>query len=517
LPFGHPDVKKGNSYTIKLKELGFFKELKTNTIVNSLSAEQIEDTSEDLHNAIYESQKYFDAPYIARIKHLGLGTSRVLKDEFKWRLENAVEAQFKKWDERWENMSHKKKSQADKEASLKTAEDQTRNAQEKQKEIDDLLIYVLNIDDTVNWDALKDTKEFKVPNPKYILERRLSIIAPPTPPTFRESPKEPDFGLYKPQLSLFDKIFKSLKEKRIKQAETLYQGAMASWKKLVDETNSLNSNLKEQHEQKLKEFEDQRQTVNKRFDELENDWEEKKETFYSNQKKHNEIIDKLKDGYFHRSVDAVIQYCEMVLNNSQYPETFPKDFDLDYNSDSKLLIVEYFLPAPDDLPTVTDVKYIAKKKEMKESFLSETQLSKIYDAAIYKIILRTLHELFEADKAEALEEIIFNGWVNAVNKATGKKASNCIVTIKARKAEFNEIELSNVEPKTCFKNLKGIGSSKLSSITAVQPIAQINRNNKGFIPSHEGANQLREVEKVSLFPSKEEIEKKASENQKNGE
>jgi restriction system protein len=174
---------------------------------------------------------------------------------------------------------------------------------------------------------------------------------------------------------------------------------------------------------------------------------------------------------------------------------FPKDFDLDYNSDSKLLIVEYILPAPDDLPTLTDVKYIAAKKELKESFLSETQLSKIYDSAIYKITLRTLHELFEADKAEALGVIIFNGWVNAINKATGKKVSNCIVTIEARKAEFNEIELSNVDAKTCFKNLKGIGSSKLSSITAVQPIAQINKNNKRFIPSHEVANQLNEVEK----------------------
>jgi restriction system protein len=82
-----------------------------------------------------------------------------------------------------------------------------------------------------------------------------------------------------------------------------------------------------------------------------------------------------------------------------------------------------------------------------------------------------------------------------MNKATGKKVSNCIVTIQARKAEFNEIELSNVDPKTCFKTFKGIGSSKLTSITAVKPIAQINKNDKRFISSREGANQLSEVEK----------------------
>jgi len=258
---------------------------------------------------------------------------------------------------------------------------------------------------------------------------------------------------------------------------------MTAWKKSVDEINSLNSHLKEQYEQKLKEFEEQKQTVNKRFDTLEENWEKEKETFYKNQKVYNDKIEKLKDSYFQKNTEAVIQYCEMVLNNSQYPEIFPKDFDLDYYSDSKLLIVEYVLPTPDDLPTLTEVKYVASKKELKELSLSETQLSKSYDSVIYKVTLRTLHELFEADKAEALESIIFNGWVNTIDKATGKKINNCIVSIQAKKIEFNEIKLSNVDPKTCFKHLKGIGSSKLSSITAVQPIAQINNNDKRFIPS----------------------------------
>jgi len=275
----------------KLKELGLFKELNSKTTANSISwvdyipplpvpspspsdsilAEQIEDNFENLHK-FRESIGYTrsdDLRYITEIRHLGLGTSRVLKDTEKYRLDNTVEAQFKKWDEQWAKISHKKKSQANKEARLNIAQERTRDAQEKQKQIEDLLIYALNIDATVNWDSLKDTKEFKVPNPKNILERRLAVIAPPAPPTYRELPKEPDLGLYKPQLSLVDKIFKSLKKKKIKQTETLYQEAMNAWKKSIDETNSFNSNLKEHHEQKLKEVEEQKQTVNKRFDALE--------------------------------------------------------------------------------------------------------------------------------------------------------------------------------------------------------------------------------------------------------
>jgi restriction system protein len=473
----------------KLKELGFFK---TDTTSNDLSTEQIEDNFENLHD-IYRREEYtrsYDTRYVAEIKHHGLGTFRMLKDLDKNQLNYKIESQFVKWDEQWAKICNKNKSQVDKEASLNLAKERTRDAQEKQKQIDDLLIYTLNIDDTVNWDSLKDTKIFKVPNPKNNFETEISKIIPPILPIFKELPKKPDkcFELFEPQFSLIDKIFKSLKEKKIKQSEGLYQEAMGTWEKSVDEINSFNSILKKQYEQKLKEFEEQKQIVKNRFDTLEKKWQQEKEKYYNNQKEHNDKIEKLKNSYSQKNPEAVIQYCEMVLNNSQYPETFPKDFDLDYNSDSKLLIVEYVLPTPEDLPKLTEIKYIASKKELKEVFLSEAQLSKNYDSVIYKMTLRTLHELFEADKAEALDSIIFNGWINTIDKATGKKVNNCIVSIQAKKPEFNEINLSNVDPKTCFNHLKGIGSSKLNGITEVQPIAQISKNDKRFTPSNEVSN-----------------------------
>jgi restriction system protein len=463
----------------KMKDLKLFDNSMNRTFDKHPVVDNNEDNYENLHiiNKSTDFNRRDELIYVAEIKHLGLESSRTLKDEWQDGLNKKIDSQFKKWDEQWEKLSEKRKSQTEKEASLNIADERTRDAREKQQQIDNLLIYALNIDDTINWDSIKDTKIFILPNPKNNSRSVLDRIKQPPLPTFIDLPKEPDKGLYEPQLSLVDKLLQSSREKKIKAADTLYQEAMTVWKKSVDEINSRNSNLKEQHEKKLQELEEQKQAVNKRFDVLEKDWEREKESYNNNQKEYNDKIEKLKEIYFHKNAEAVIQYCEMVLNNSQYPETFPKDFDFDYNSDSKLLIVEYVLPAPDDLPTLTDVKYIAAKKELKESFLSETQLSKIYDSAIYKITLRTLHELFEADKAEALEVIIFNGWVNAIDKATGKKVSSCIVTIQAKKIEFNEINLSNVDPKICFNNLNGIGSSKLTSITSVQPIAQINKNN----------------------------------------
>jgi restriction system protein len=137
---------------------------------------------------------------------------------------------------------------------------------------------------------------------------------------------------------------------------------------------------------------------------------------------------------------------------------------------------------------LNEVKFI--KNELKEYYISDTQIQKMFDATMYKITLRTIHEIFEADKANAIDFVSFNGWVNAINRATGKRENNCILSIQAKKAEFIEVDLAHVDPKTCFKNFKGVGSSKLSGLTPIQPILQISRTDKRFVNHYEVASGM---------------------------
>ncbi|MBK7979266.1 MAG: hypothetical protein IPK06_04490 [Ignavibacteriae bacterium] len=78
----------------------------------------------------------------------------------------------------------------------------------------------------------------------------------------------------------------------------------------------------------------------------------------------------------------------------------------------------------------------------------------------------------------------------AINKATGKLENNCILSIQVKKEEFIKIDLVNVEPKTCFKNLKGVASSKLSTLTAVQPILQISKTDKRFVEGYDVVDNI---------------------------
>ena len=64
------------------------------------------------------------------------------------------------------------------------------------------------------------------------------------------------------------------------------------------------------------------------------------------------------------------------------------------------------------------------------------------------------------------------------------------MSLQVRRNEFLEINLANVDPRACFKNLKGIGSSKLYSLAAIPPIMQMRREDGRFISAYEVAHTL---------------------------
>ncbi|RKJ17107.1 restriction endonuclease, partial [Butyricicoccus sp. 1XD8-22] len=111
---------------------------------------------------------------------------------------------------------------------------------------------------------------------------------------------------------------------------------------------------------------------------------------------------------------------------------------------------------------------------------------------LYQITLRTIHELYEADDINSIDSVVFNGWVKSIDKGTGKEITACILSIQTVKSEFEEINLALVDPKICFKNLKGVGSSKLHSLAPIAPIIKINREDERFVSSYDVADTLEE-------------------------
>lgn len=191
-----------------------------------------------------------------------------------------------------------------------------------------------------------------------------------------------------------------------------------------------------------------------------------------------ETIEGWRRSYFAGDPRSISDYCRSVLASSEYPDSFPHDVVLYYVIASRTLAVDYRLPGISALPRVKGTKVIASRGVIEDVNVSDEWLHRTYDSVLYQVALRSLYELFQADDAGAIDSIVFNGWVKSIDKATGKEVAACILSVHAGRREFMDMNLANVDPKMCFKKLKGVSAAKLVALQPVRPILQMNRDDK---------------------------------------
>ena len=167
------------------------------------------------------------------------------------------------------------------------------------------------------------------------------------------------------------------------------------------------------------------------------------------------------------------------LKSSNYDIEFSQGIDCLKEND--MLIINYELPNLLDISDVKEYKYIASKKAITIKRHTESEIAKKYEDVLYSITLRSLYEVFTIDKTNEIKGITFNGFVTQVNPAIGVTERKCIISIQVDKDKFSRINLSCVEPKACFKALKGVSAAKLIDITPITPILTFNKKDRRFV------------------------------------
>ena len=172
-----------------------------------------------------------------------------------------------------------------------------------------------------------------------------------------------------------------------------------------------------------------------------------------------------------------------VLNNSEYDILFNKHIECFVDGD--MLVVDYELPPINSIPTIKEYKYISSSKEISKKYYADSYISTCYENILYSITLRSIYEIFAIDLKNEISAISFNGYVTQVNPATGIMERKCILSVQVSKSKFTQINLSQVEPKACFKALKGVSAAKLIDIAPITPILTFNKKDKRFVEGKE--------------------------------
>ena len=231
----------------------------------------------------------------------------------------------------------------------------------------------------------------------------------------------------------------------------------------------------------------------KALDSEQQDWEAEEAEYKRRQDSANAEVDAFRRSYEHwdgQDSRPIEEHAELVLNASAYPDWMGVDFDLGFNVDTKTIVVDYRLPMEESMPTVKSVTYVQSRDEQKQSHISARKKNALYESVLYQLALRTIHELYEADEISAFDAVVFNGWVDSVDPATGQRGESCIMSVQARRDEFLGLNLAEIEPQACYRALKGVSAAKLATLTPVQPILKLDTGDRRFVESRDMAQDL---------------------------
>ena len=341
-----------------------------------------------------------------------------------------------------------------------------------QKEWDTLLSKSLDKNHSVDLELLKNKEPFETSLKFGELRSKLDSIPLPSAPRKGNAPPQPVYN--EPVVSFMDKLL--LKKKNIlNRYQKEYDRKLETWQKICDKIEQNQLDRMAEYDLALQSMEIEKQAVG---DEM----EIARQVYEEERLRKNEGTDILQINYQSKQPEAVEQYIELVLMQSAYPDLFPRHTELEYHRENHTLLVSIELPHPSLIPREKDLWFNSTDQKEEITYFSVEEFSKLYNDIIYKTILRTFHEIFTADEAEAVEAIHFKGWVKTLNRGNGQYENTHIATVFSSRSVFEKINLKQIDPTLCFRFLKGISSPALIDLTEIPEPFTISKKQREEMP-----------------------------------
>lgn len=374
--------------------------------------------------------------------------------------------------------------------NLYHAERENKIIQEITFELENILKDGVKISPKVlDWDKLKDNSEFKskipaVTKPLYFTEKNIEAIKKSIVNYDKKEPQKEDFKYFSVLLGNLllktkykNVVFNHIDKKYTKAHEEWKTNRIKKLKQIEDEViraEEFNRNGRQKYNEGLEAF-------NKYLEQL----EQEKIIFQNEQELFNKKIDEQKAKFLNSDICAIEEFFSYIVMNSTYPIIFKKDFSVSYNDANKILLIDYTFPQQSDIYNAKNVTYFDTKKDFKLINMHPKKQAERYECIMYQICFKSLFEIFISDKNNLIESVVFNGYNKSINKIDGQLKSSCILSLQISKTECAKINFANVQPKACFKALKGVAAPELSTLTPVRPILYLDKDDKRFVEAYE--------------------------------
>ena len=193
---------------------------------------------------------------------------------------------------------------------------------------------------------------------------------------------------------------------------------------------------------------------------------------------------KAEDVFNARGPEAFVEAIQRALASSVYPGGLRGSCAARFAPEAREILVEYELPRQEVVPAVTEYRYLKAKDLIQPVPRKQAEINRLYEKLIARVALRTLAEAFDIAPATLVRGIVFNGYVSAKDRTTGKAVRPLLVSVQAMRDAFAEIILDEPEldPKACLKGyLNAMISPHPYDLEPVEPVLKFDLSKYKFV------------------------------------
>ncbi len=181
----------------------------------------------------------------------------------------------------------------------------------------------------------------------------------------------------------------------------------------------------------------------------------------------NKRLDELIAGLAAGEQAAVEEYIGVVLGNSVYPKSFPVEHDFDFDAELKELALRVTVPGPEQVNSVKAYKCNRSTDEIASTSLTQKEQKERYASAVEQTAVRSIHEVFEADRRATIRTISLAVGTDSIDPATGQVKRTPLVAVAVDRDTFETFDLAHVVPGATLEHLGALVSKNPFGLVAI--------------------------------------------------
>lgn len=200
-----------------------------------------------------------------------------------------------------------------------------------------------------------------------------------------------------------------------------------------------------------------------------------------------ERINMLADGFRAGRKQEVIIRVEHVLSSLTVPHSIPRRWEIDFDEDQRILIVEVELP---DVVHNPPVKTVFLKNGVITKPLNLSEKREIIPKVHPAVLLRFAYEIFRNDDSQIINLLVLNGWLNFDDPYTGLNKKAYTASLMLERSQIESLNLTKLDPLAAFQGLNGKSAGKLVEIIPIEPSLALNKKDSRFVDAKAVLNML---------------------------